>query len=362
MTAATTTTLVIVLAETRASELTFENAKSYLIDELNADLCICIGINKDYNYENEFYKLAKYKFLYDEPDNYADAFDYAEKEILQSVDCSEIKNPRVPWREFLKLKDQFLGGIKIDPSIDHPGSAGILIFFRWFLLKNLKEFDLINKYDRFVITRSDYIYRLPHPKMEILDGQYIWIPDEEKYGGVTDRHVVLSKPFVEPYLNILNCFILRSYEYYSIMMNFQFWNLERLILFHLQLNNYSKYVKFFPYVMFSVRSINGTTRWSQGVFNTEMNCYIKYMTEYDKSNYYKNSFQQYKTKMTNFPYNVRNQEQPVIDQFYLDIIYSGKTDQDMNFYLQMVSLRPTNARMKNENDHVLKNIYALKCA
>jgi hypothetical protein len=36
------------------------------------------------------------------------------------------------WREFLKIKDQFLGGIK-DPHNQHPGSAGILIFFRWFL-------------------------------------------------------------------------------------------------------------------------------------------------------------------------------------------------------------------------------------
>ena len=58
-------TLVIILSETRAHELTFTNFKKNVIDELNADLCLCIGFNSNYNYDNPFYKLAKYKFLYD---------------------------------------------------------------------------------------------------------------------------------------------------------------------------------------------------------------------------------------------------------------------------------------------------------
>jgi hypothetical protein len=59
-------TLVIILSETRAHELTFSNFKKNVIDELNADLCLCIGVKSDYDYENPFYKLAKYRFLYDE--------------------------------------------------------------------------------------------------------------------------------------------------------------------------------------------------------------------------------------------------------------------------------------------------------
>ena len=70
-------TLVIILSETRASELTFDNFKKNVIDELNADLCVCIGVKPDYDYENPYYKLAKFRFLYDEPDDYGDAFDYA---------------------------------------------------------------------------------------------------------------------------------------------------------------------------------------------------------------------------------------------------------------------------------------------
>jgi hypothetical protein len=358
--------IVFILCETRAHELTFDNFKKNVIDELNADLCLCIGVKSDYDYNNPFYKLAKYKFIYDEPDDYGDAFEYAynilssnkpKYECLKHINAlyGKIKNPQqftenisyyginknltvlddfndneiiihtkdfpddswknqvygiknsdnnnlvsqenvitykkpLYWREFLKLKDQFLGGIK-DNTEQHQGSGGILIFFRWFLLKNLIDNDLINKYDRFIITRSDFIYQLPHPKVEYMNENYIWIPDDEKYGGYTDRHVVLSKNNIESYLNILNNFVHKSNEYFMKMKNKSDWNLERLIKFHLKQNNVLHLVKEFPYVMYSVRNINDSTRWSVGNYSNKLGYYIKYQTEYEKSGYYKNKFE-----------------------------------------------------------------------
>ena len=281
-------TLVIVLSETRAHELTFESFKKNVIDEIHADLCLCIGVKPDYDYTNPFYTLAKYKFLYDEPDDFGDAFDYAytllsatkpkyeclkdtnalydkltckqstenityygEDPInLQNCDDDEIVvhgkdfpnemwrnqvygnkirfdttvnekhvntyRKALHWREFLKIKDQFMGGIK-DPHHQHPGSAGILIFFRFFLLKNMVENDLINKYDRFIITRSDFVYQLPHPKVTYMNENVVWIPNGEQYNGYTDRHAVLSKKNIEAYLNILHHFVLKSNEYFIKM-------------------------------------------------------------------------------------------------------------------------------------------------
>jgi len=361
-------TLVIILSETRASELTFDSFKKNIIDELNTDLCLCIGVKSDYDYNNPFYQLAKYKFVYNEPDDFGDAFEYAYNIISQNkpkYECltninslnGKIQNPQelttditfygtndnnniinfddfnddeiiihtkdfsndlwknkifginnsdnnnlvseenvitykkpLYWREFLKVKDQFLGGIK-DSSNQHDGSAGILIFFRWFLLKNLIDNDLINKYDRFIITRSDYIYQLPHPKIELMNKNYIWIPDCEHYNGYTDRHVVLSKTNIESYLNILNNLVIRSNEYYMKMKNKYDWNLERLIKFHFEQNNVLHLVKEFPYVMYTVRNINGTTRWNHGIYSKKLGYYIKYATEYDKSNDYKCKFE-----------------------------------------------------------------------
>jgi hypothetical protein len=353
------------LSETRASELTFDNFKKNVIDELNADLCVCIGVKPDYNYNNPFYTLAKYKFTYDEPIDFGDAFEYAyntisltkpKYECLNNINAlyGKIHNPKqsteninyygtnenitsidnlnddeivvhkaefpsdlwknqvygikksyknnlvkqynvmtykkpLHWREFLKVKDQFLGGIK-DKYNQHPGSAGILIFFRWFLLKKLIDNDLINKYDRFIITRSDFIYQLPHPKIEFMNQNSIWIPNCEHYSGYTDRHVVLSKNCIEPYLNILNNFVIRSNEYFMKMINKTDWNLEQVIKFHLEQNNVLHLVEEFPYVMYSVRNIDGSTRWSQGNYSNKLGYYIKYQSEYDISSYYKNEF------------------------------------------------------------------------
>ena len=77
-------TLVIILNETVEHELTFDNFKKNVIDELNADLCLCIGVKMDYDYNNPFYQLAKYTFTYNEPNDFGDAFDYAYNIISQN--------------------------------------------------------------------------------------------------------------------------------------------------------------------------------------------------------------------------------------------------------------------------------------
>jgi len=366
-------TLVIILSETRAHEITFDNFKKNVIDELNADLCLCIGVKPDYDYTNPFYQLAKYKYLYNEPDDFGDAFEYAYNILRQgsppyeclenmnalygklkhpdqslphihkydSVDLTHMEDDVIVvhthqfkdylwknktygmkhchdfvsqenvntyvkplhWREFLKIKNQFLGGIK-DNHHQHPGSAGILIFFRWFLLKNLIEHDLINKYDRFIITRSDFMYQLPHPQVNLMNENCIWIPNGEHYGGYTDRHVVLSKHNIEPYLNILNHMVLRSNEYFMKMKNYNEWNLELVIKFHLEQNRVSHLVKEFPYVMYSVRNVNGTTRWAEGTFSNELGYYVKYHSEYNLSTLYKHKFIQSGLTMDEFYKNI----------------------------------------------------------
>lgn len=223
--------------------------------------------------------------------------------FVKEENVTTLKKP-LHWREFLKIKDQFLGGIK-DPKDQHGGSAGILIFFRWFLLENLYKSGVIDQYDRFIITRSDYIYRLPHPKLEMMDPERIWIPDAEHYGGYTDRHVVLSRNHVTPYLNILNNFVKRSNEYFMKMKHCCTWNLEQLIKFHLDQNGVLQCVSQFPYVMYSVRNIDGSSRWAHGDFDKTLGYYIKYKSEYCKSKDYLDQFTHSKLP---------------IDDYYRDII------------------------------------------
>lgn len=278
-------TLVIVLSETRAHELTFDNFQTNVLNTLNADLAICIGTSVDYDTNNPFWQRAKYRWSYPEPDDFATAFDEASAEILR-----ETVGKRRPWRDFLKVKDQFMGGVK-DPHDEHPGSAGILLFFRWFCLKNLVASEAIDSYDWFVVTRSDFLYTIPHPRVEIFDPEYVYIPDGEQYGGVTDRHAVLSRQHVKKYLNIFHEMVLRSDEYIADMIQHNQWNLEKVIWFHLQKQGLELYVKYFPYVMYSVRALNGSTRWSQGVWSDSHGYFIKYLSEYDIAHAHKASYE-----------------------------------------------------------------------
>lgn len=103
---------------------------------------------------------------------------------------------------------------------------------------------------------------MPHPNLDVLDDNFIWIPNSEHYGGVTDRHVVISNKHIIKYLNILNTLILKSNDYYDKLKNYDRWNLESIIKFHLEQEQIFDKVKFFPYIMFAVRPINGITRWS----------------------------------------------------------------------------------------------------
>jgi hypothetical protein len=70
-------------------------------------------------------------------------------------------------------------------------------------------------------------------------------------------------------------------------------NLEKLILFHLYQSNLLNKVRLFPYIMYSIRSSNGTTRWSKGIFNEELQVFIKYPKEFNSTKLIKKTFDFY---------------------------------------------------------------------
>jgi hypothetical protein len=43
--------------------------------------------------------------------------------------------------------------------------------------------------------------------------------------------------------------------------------------------------------MYTVRNINGSTRWSECCWNDNLGYYVKYASELSKSGYYKNEFE-----------------------------------------------------------------------
>ena len=300
-------TLVVILSETRAHELTFVNFKKHVIDELGADLCLCIGAKSDYDYQNPFYQLAKYRFIYDEE---------SDRTFAKSVEYSyqETHDNGVPakhYTEFLKLKPH-IGSENDDPTdfSNYCISTYLHLFFLWFLQKNARENDLLSKYDRILIMRSDYIYTVPFPKMELLDESHIWIPDWEDYGGICDRAVVLSTRNFEKYISILESFYKNSNRYYDLIESQREWNMERILKMHLEETGLIGTVRRYPYISYAVRNINGPTRWSVGIFSEEHGYYIKYNAEYERALYYKTCFETY----------LKNNETATVDDFYKSVM------------------------------------------
>jgi hypothetical protein len=288
--------LVILLSQTRAYELTYDNIKTNVIDPLEADLAVCIGVDKNYCYDNPFYTLAKYKFVYEESADYSNLMDYASKTISNEHPLERI----TPWRKFFKLPGNFLGGIA-----NREGSGGILLFARWFLLKSILMNGLLDQYDFFVITRSDYLYALAHPTLDVFSADYIYVPNGEGYGGITDRHVVLPKKFLVVYLDVLEKMLLRSHKYYTKLhlhsgVSKDSINLEKMIYFHLTDQGVAQHIKFFPYVMYTVRAQKDPTRWSPGTFFNHLGYFVKYPSEYYQAIRHKEDFEKTNKTLSEF--------------------------------------------------------------
>lgn len=307
-------TLIIILAETRFSDITYDNFIENVVGNDNnneIDLCVCIAVDENYDYDDKLYKMAKYKFIINDQYDYGPLFETAYNEIIEE-NKDKLEKPNIYWREFLNLGNNLFGGViisKDDISKNNGGACGILIYFRHFLMKKLIENNLIDLYDRFIITRSDFMYNLPHPKLELLNPEYIWIPDDEHFGGYTDRHVILSKSNIISYLNIFENIVIKSNTYYNNLNNFfKFGNIEELIKFNLIQNNVNHLVKHFPYVMYAIRGIkiDGKRNWWKLGDILQDNYYIKYQTEYLKSIFYKKYYQSYDFKN--------------IDEFYIKFI------------------------------------------
>lgn len=266
-------TLVCIIGETRAQDLTWNKFKKNVLNSLNADLALCVAEKKQKN--SPMYDHAKYIWSYKDSKDYTSHYNKAQISILRKKKLSLRPN----WKKMIKIKDFWLARIKGASKISS-GTGGLLIYCRWFLLQRIEQLKLNLKYDRFIITRSDFIWNINHPKMSNLDSNFIWIPYGESYGGYTDRHAVLSKNNYYDYLNLIEPILLEPEKLYLKMKNKNNWNLERYIKFYLEMKGYRKKVKQFPYLMYSVRNKKIKTRFRPGKYSQKHKYYVKYFKEY----------------------------------------------------------------------------------
>jgi hypothetical protein len=259
--------LVCVLCETREHNLVWKNFKKFVLDNLNADLALCISAPLDYDYSNQYWQHAKYKWTSPEYENWSDALDYA-KEI-------DFENVNDDWKKFLTVQGNCLA-----PINRTPGNSVMSVFFRWFLAHNLVKENLINLYDRFIIIRSDFLFLSPHPPLKYLDPKYIWVTDGEYYTAVTDRYACVSKNHILQFLSTLKNIMTNDELLWNYLLATKNPNLEYLIWANtiIELGNI---YKVFPYIMYTLRSYAGKKSiYSDDFFAESLGHYIKYKSEY----------------------------------------------------------------------------------
>ena len=174
-------TLVILIGNARGGEETWTSMYKYLLEPYNADLALCFGEVKEKT--SSLYQRAKYIWEIPEYKNWREFYEF---------------NFNSNWDLFLKQQKNdyatLMGGID-----DFKGSGAIIFAFRHYLMKN--KIELINQYDRIILTRSDFYYIDKHP---ILPLGKLYAVEGEEYGGVSDRHFIFDSYMSKDVLGILD--------------------------------------------------------------------------------------------------------------------------------------------------------------
>ena len=167
------------------------------------------------------------------------------------------------------------------------GSCAIQYYYKWLLLKKLRENDLIKKYDWFILTRSDFMWHVPHCPTSLFDRELLYIPYGQCYDGVTDRHHIIPSVHIEKCLDLLEPILFDTDNVLKLFNTFykekEYVNSE-MYVYLLYIEQYKFRIKYIPYIMYLVREKNGPTSWSTGDFNEELGYHIKYDSEYNTAN------------------------------------------------------------------------------
>jgi hypothetical protein len=256
-------TLIILTGNARGGENTWETMYENLMKPYNADLAICFGDNE--NTDISLFKKSKYVWKIRE---YGDWFDYFRE------NCNGF------WESNL-----WYG---IDGTAWNSGLPGFVI--KDYILKNYKN--IIEQYDRIILTRSDYYYLHKHP---ILSNDHLWIVEGEDYGSYCDRFYVFPSKFVDKVMGIVD--YLDSKELHNffrkVFKNGDSYNVTEFSLGYLNTEYYYKLffehtgivhkIRRSPRVHFLVSLENDHTRTFEPRMPFKDELYIKYYTEFNKT-------------------------------------------------------------------------------
>jgi len=250
-------TLTILIGSPRGGEKTWNSMYENLLDPYNSHLALCFGKREDKSIS--LYQKANYVWEIPEYKNWRDYY-------------SDVCNGCWEKSFLLGKNDGLMGGVD-----DNIGSGSIIFAFRHFLKNNKKE--ILNQYDRIILTRSDFYYA---HKQQLLSNQYFWIVEGEDYHGVGDRMHIFPSTIIDDVLGIVE--YIDSEDGHAEILNHTgpHRNPESLLKLYFNYSGALNNLKRFPRVNYTVAIEGDSTRWSEGKMqdpnNPELS--IKYPSEY----------------------------------------------------------------------------------
>ena len=130
-------------------------------------------------------------------------------------------------------------------------------------MEKIKDYNLLDKYQRFMVTRTDHFYLCDHDCTE-LRNSYIWLPRGSDFLGLCDRHIVCSNQHIMKVLNILPPLVRTPKKYlFQKPWRLPTWiNPESLTLRRWKEEGIDHLVRRFERMMFLVAEPTDITRWS----------------------------------------------------------------------------------------------------
>ena len=260
-------TLVIIMGNLRGGETAWKSLYKNVLDINNADLALVIGEMPPEKKTSSLFKKAKYTYEFPEWNDWGDAIDLIAGKAWRPYILSQAVDEWGTW-----------GG-----AGGKPGSGAIIFMVRWYVAKFLVEENLLEKYDRFMVTRSDHYYGCEHDLSQ-LHNDFIWVPQGEDYKeGITDRHVIANRAAILKVLDIYPSIVKHPYKYASD--DFADLNPEQLIKTRWKQEGIWPWVHRFDRIMFTCAAEGDTTRWSEHANQTvKEGVFTKYPFEYEETN------------------------------------------------------------------------------
>jgi hypothetical protein len=275
------TLVCVVNVRGREHEVTWNNFKKNVLDSLNADLAICMEPRSNLDFTDPFWKNSKYIWFSPKFQNWFDAIEYARQKDFPDADPNY-------WKKFAMLP-----GNAFHPLNNWDGGFGaIQTFLKWYLWYNIRKENIFSQYDRIVLTRTDFNFLSPHPPMDILEPEYIWLPDGQHHTGYCDRHAVLSEQNAESFFSILKNMLVNTDELFNrLYVPPHLWrhsdgpHIEKLYKTVIDYELGEDSVRGFPYIMHLVREPSWPD-FAGTPFREDLGFYVRSQEEFESAQHF----------------------------------------------------------------------------